>query len=99
MASTATILSASRVGEYPPTSPRKIVEAQVVGDATQGAAGTPIPASVFGLKFIESCSPLVKSDNSTVIVASPTYDGTGLLTGTTPANLAAGTYFCVIEGY
>jgi|SRR5215475_5095731 len=100
---TVTILPASRVGEFPATNPRKIVEAQMVCDGVAGDLANFIPASVFGLRFIESCSPAVKSDNTLVVVCSPLYDGSGLV-GKAAASAAlaaipAGTYGITIEGY
>jgi hypothetical protein len=105
-APTAVILSGTRVNEFPPTGFRRCVEAQLTVDGTVGAALGSIPASTFKLKYIEQCSNLVKSDNSAVVGANPSYDGSSLLTlGTlggatsTPTNLAAGTYGVVMEGY
>lgn len=103
MASTATILPSSRVTELWPSSQRKTIDATIVADGTDGAAATPILASVFGLKFIEQCSSLEKSDDSVQIPANPNFAGTGLITcpttHATPANLPAGTYNIVLEGY
>ena len=103
MASAVTILPASRVNEYPPSNLRKCIEATVVADGTDGSPGTPIPATAFELQFIEQAANFVKSDNTAVLPASPTYNGAGLMAVPTshgvPAALPAGTYFIVLEGY
>lgn len=91
------------MAEYPPTSPRKIINAAMVCDGVAGDLANAIPASVFGLKFIESCSPAVKSDNTLAVVCAPVFDGTALV-GKAAASAAlaaipAGTYNITIEGY
>lgn len=100
---TVTVLPASRVGEFPPTSPRKIIEATMVCDGVAGDLANFIPPSLFGLRFIESCSPAVKNDNTLIVVCAPLFDGSGLV-GKAAASAAlaaipAGTYFITIEGY
>lgn len=100
---TVTTLPASRGAEYPPTGPRKIIEVQMVCDGVAGDLANFIPASVFGLTFIESCGPAVKSDNTLIVVCSPIYNGSGLV-GKAAASAAlaaipAGTYFIALEGY
>lgn len=102
-APTAVILPASRVNEYPPSNQRKCIEAQLTVDGTVGALPGDIPASLFGLVFIEQNSNLTMSDNSHVANAAPAYNGGSLLgvaqsTGVV-ANIPAGTYFIVLEGY
>src|SRR6266478_3851669 len=100
-APTVTLAASSRVGEYPPTSPRKIISATVVCDGTVGGAANDILASLFGMTFIEVASPLIKSDNTLIVDASPAYDGKSLLgkaAGTAaPANIPSGTYNVVLE--
>lgn len=100
---TVTLQPASRTSEFPPTSARKVVNATMVCDGVAGDLANFIPASVFGLTFIEACGPAVKSDNTLVVVCAPTYSGNGLV-GKAAASAAlaaipAGTYFIVIEGY
>jgi len=100
---TVTIQPASRTGEYPPTSPRKIIEASMVCDGVAGDLANFVPASVFGLKFIESCGPAVKNDNTLIVICAPLFDGSGLV-GKAAASAAlaaipAGTYFITLEGY
>jgi hypothetical protein len=102
-APTVTILPASRGAEFPPSGPRKIIEATMVCDGVAGDLANFIPASVFGLRFIESCGPAVKSDNTLIVTCAPLFDGSGLVgkaAGTAaPAALPAGTYNIAIEGY
>lgn len=68
----------------------------------QGTATNKINASVLGLTKIIESSPLTASDNSLVIVAAPSADGTYLLlkaAGTNaPADYTA-TLLGVIQGY
>lgn len=45
----------------------------------QGTATNKILASVLGLTSIVEAGPAITSDNASVIVASPSYDGTMLL--------------------
>ena len=71
--------------------------------STQGGTTNTIPASLFDLSVITGCSSLTASDNSLVITAAPSYDGSILLlkaAGTNvPADYASGTYLMTIEGY
>ena len=103
MANTATILAASRAAEYPPTTQRKLIVAEYVAGGSDGAAAGDIPASVFGLSFIESATPMVKSDNTLIVVVAPTYDGGSLLgkaaATAAPADIPAGTYRFTLIGY
>lgn len=105
-APTAVVLPASRNAEFPPTTKRKTIEAQLTVDGTVGALPGDIPASLFGLSFIETCDgSITKSDNLKIVVISPSYDGTSVLgrlnvgTADGVANIPAGTYFIVMEGY
>lgn len=69
--------------------------------STMGTATNKILASVLGFAKIERCSPLVKSDDSVMLVASPSYDGSMLLTKAAGSNAPAdfsGTYECVVTG-
>lgn len=100
---TVTILPASRSAEFPPTGARRIIEATMVCDGVAGDLANLIPASVFGMKFIESCGPAVKNDNTLIVTCAPTFDGTGLVgkaAGTAAlAAIPAGTYNITLEGY
>lgn len=68
----------------------------------QGDATDTIAASLFDLTYIIECSPLVKSDDTLLVVSSPSYDRTILLlkaAGTAaPANATNGTYKLTIRG-
>lgn len=101
MANTST--NTGRVAEYPPTSPRKIIDAIYVAGGSDGAAAGDIPASIFGLTFIESASPAVKSDDSIVVVVAPSYDGASLLgkaaATAAAADIPSGTYKLTLTGY
>lgn len=102
-APTVTVAPASRVAEYPPTGARRIIEASMVCDGVAGDLANFIPASLFGLRFIEACSPAVKNDNTLIVVCAPLFDGSGLV-GKAAATAAlaaipAGTYFLTLEGY
>lgn len=71
--------------------------------ATQGAggSGTKIPSAALGLKFISQVSAFIKSDNSVVIPATPSFDGTQIILGGGTANAAAsysGTFAFVVKG-
>lgn len=102
-APTVTILAPSRPAEFPPTSPRKIIECTMVCDGVAGAAAGDIPASLFGLTYMEWAEPAVKNDNTLIVTVSPTFDGTSLLgkaAGTAaPAAIPAGTYSLAVRGY
>ncbi len=93
----------SRVPEYPPTSPRKLIAGQLIADGATGATVGDIPASLFGLTFIERASAAVKDDNSLIVVVAPSFDGTSLLgkaaATAAPDNIPAGTYNLVLFGY
>lgn len=102
-APTVTVLPASRVAEYPPSGPRRLINATMVCDGVAGDLANFIPASVFGLKFIEACGPAVKNDNTLIVTCSPVFDGSGLV-GKAAATAAlaaipAGTYNITLEGY
>jgi hypothetical protein len=72
-------------------------------DGTVGANPGDIPASLFGLVYIEWCEVAVKNDNTLLVVMSPTYDGTSLLgkaaASAAPAAIPAGTYSLAVRGY
>jgi hypothetical protein len=95
--------STSRVNEYPPSSQRKIVSGTLTVSGSEGAAVDSIPASLFGLSKIEDSRPLVKSDNTLVVVTAPAYNGGSLLgkaaATAAPANVPAGDYHCIVLGY
>ena len=93
----------SRISDYPPSSQRKIVSGTFVTDGTNGASALDIPASLFGLTKIERADPLVKSDNTLIVVVMPAYDGLSLLgkaaATAAPADIPSGTYKAVVYGY
>ena len=95
--------STSRVRDFPPSSQRKIVTGTMATDGSNGASALDIPASLFGLVKIERVLPLVKSDNTLIVVAAPAYDGLSLLgkaaATAAPADIPSGTYLVVVEGY
>lgn len=69
----------------------------------QGDATDKILASVLGLSKIYECSPLVKDDNTLIIVAAPSADGTFLLlkaagTNAPAVNATNGSYLCTVRG-
>lgn len=101
MATTA--VNTGRAGEFPPSSPRKIIDAVMTTDGNDGAAAGDIPASAFGLVFIESATPAVKSDNTLVVVVAPSYDGASLLgkaaATAAAADIPSGTYKLKLTGY
>lgn len=103
MATTATQGVTSRVREFPPSSQRKIIVATMTTDGNDGASAGDIPASVFGLSFIEAASPAVKDDNSLIVVVAPAYDGKSLLgkaaATAAAADIPSGTYLLTVEGY
>jgi hypothetical protein len=103
MATTATIGASSRTAEYPPTSARKRIVATIVTDGTDGAAAGDIPATLFGLTFIESAYPAVKSDNTLLVALAPAYNGASLLgkaaATAAPADIPSGTYLLTVIGY
>ena len=79
------------------------MDCQITVDGTVGASPGQIPASLYGLRYIEQVSNLIKSDNSAILPCNESYDGSSLLgvavaTGA-PANIPAGTYGIVLEGY
>jgi len=71
---------------------------------TEGGTAGDIPASVFGLSAILTCSDMVISTNATVVVTEPQYDGNGILTFETPVaaaatDVAAGAYQITLTGF
>ncbi len=72
-------------------------------DGSDGASALDIPASVFGLTFIESAHPAVKSDNTLIVVVAPAYDGKSLLgkaaATAAAADIPSGTYLFTLIGY
>ena len=103
MATTVTQGPTSRVSEYPPTSARRKIAATFVTDGTDGASANDIPASLFGLQYIESCEGAVKSDNTLLVACAPAFDGKSLLGkaagSAAPADIPSGTYSIILEGY
>lgn len=95
--------SSYRAGQYPPSGPRKVIYGAITTDGTDGASAGDIPASLFGLSVIEEVEPLVKSDNTLIVVASPAYNGASLLgkaaATAAPADIPSGTYKTAIRGY
>lgn len=63
----------------------------------QGGTTNKILASTLGLNSIERATTFTASDNSAVVVAAPSADGTFLLLGTTPADVT-GTYSGTVFG-
>lgn len=66
-----------------------------------GTVTNKIQASVLGFRKVEEVTPLIKSDNSVTIVASPSYDGTLVLLKKNDDNVPAdysGTFECVVTG-
>lgn len=92
-----------RAAEFPPSSPRKIIDAILSTDGSNGAAADDIPASLFGLSFIEWASPAVKSDDTLIVVVAPAYDGASLLgkaaDTAAPADIPSGDYKLTLVGY
>lgn len=82
---------------------RKTIVGQMVTDGSNGASAGDIPATLFGLTVIEKVEPLVKSDNTLIVTAAPSYDGTSLLgkaaATAAPADIPSGTYQVVVYGY
>ena len=103
MATTFVVSSDSRASEYPPTTPRKLVTGVMTTDGSDGASAGDIPASVFGLAFIERTSPAVKSDNSLLVLTAPAYAGTSLLgkaaATAAAADIPSGDYRITLLGY
>lgn len=76
--------------------------------SSMGTTTNKIPASAFGLQKIEECSNLVKSDNTVIVVAVPSADGSLILLAnlaqatdanrSNPADLT-GTFRLTVAGY
>ena len=81
---------------------RKVVSRRLrVVLAAMGTAANKIEASILGFRRIESCTPLIISDNTVLIQASPSYDGSLLLLKAAGTNAPAdftGTYEMVVTG-
>lgn len=76
--------------------------------SAMGSNTNKIPASAFGLQKIEECSNAVKSDNTAIVVACASADGSRVvladLTQATDANRATpadltGTFYITVHGY
>lgn len=82
---------------------RKTIVGVLTVAGSDGASADDIPASLFGLTYIEEALPLVKSDNTLVVVAAPAYNGGSILgkaAGTAaPADIPSGDYRCTVKGY
>src|SRR5215472_38884 len=95
--------AASRVEGFPPSNPRKEIVGVLTVDGSKGGAAEDIPASTFGLSFIERSSAGVKDDNTLIVVTEAAYDGKSLLgkaaASAAPANIPAGNYLIEIFGY
>jgi hypothetical protein len=93
----------SRVSEFPPTSKNKVIIGQLTVDGTVGASVGQIPASTFGLSYIERVEAGIKSDNTLIVNLCPSFDGSSLLNqgagAHSTANIEAGTYLVKIFGY
>jgi hypothetical protein len=81
----------------------KTITGILVSAGSEGDAAGDIPASLFGLSYIEEVGPLVVSTSDTVILAFPAYDGGSIVIKAAAANeaeaLAAGTYRLTVKGY
>jgi hypothetical protein len=93
----------SRVFGFPPTSPWKRIVGTLTVDGTVGALPNDIPASTFGLSYMESAEDGVKDDSTLIVVMEPTLDGKSLLgkaaASAAPANVPAGNYGIEVIGY
>lgn len=70
--------------------------------STMGTATNTIPATAFGLSVIEEVSSLVQDDDTDIIVAGPSNDGSLILLKAAGTNSPAdfsGTYEATIRGY
>lgn len=103
MAFVAATDSTVRVDDYPPSSFRKVITGVLTMSGGEGQAADDIPASLFGLTKIEGARPLVKSDDSIIVVVAPAYSGGSLLgkaaATAAAADVPAGDYRAVIYGY
>lgn len=74
----------------------------LVVSGTEGAAAGDIPASLFSLRHLSEVGPLVKNDNTLVVVAGVAHDRGSILgraAGTNgAANIPAGTYHVTVRG-
>jgi hypothetical protein len=93
----------SRHAEFPVSGQRKTIVGTLTTDGTDGAAAGDIPASIFKLTKVEVCRPLVKSDNTLIVVIAPAADQKSVLGKAAatagPADIPAGTYNCEVTGY
>jgi hypothetical protein len=93
----------SRPSDFPPSSQRKEIVGVLTVDGSVGALPNDIPASTFGLAFIERASPAVKDDNSLIVITEAAFDGKSLLgkaaASAAPANIPAGNYQIEVFGY
>lgn len=68
----------------------------------QGDATDTIGYAALGFtRKIAEATPLIKSDDSTVVVATPSYDGSKLLlkaAGTNAPGTYSGTFKCIVKG-
>ena len=72
--------------------------------ATHGtlSAGEEIPASAFGLSTFEDCAPLVKTDDTIILVAAPSHTKEYMLlkaAGTNAPAAVSGAHTFVVRGY
>lgn len=84
------------------SGPQTVIVATMVCDGTVGALPNDIPASLFGVPFIEKCGPAVKNDNTLIVLCAPAFNGASLLgkaaASAAPANIPAGAYSIVVYG-
>src|SRR5215831_860415 len=97
MAAPTFVLSpSSRLPEMGTSALRKEIVGVITVDGSVGGTAGQIPASTFGLNFMERSSDMIKDDNTLIIVTEPSFDGLSLLcqaAGTNaPANAPAGNY-------
>lgn len=94
---------ASRVDGFPPNNPRKLIVGTLTVDGSKGGTAGDIPASLFGLLKIERSEPLIKDDNTLIVVTSRVFDGTSLVGKAAAtaalANIPSGNYRAHIFGY
>lgn len=107
MATTFTAVQGRRIEPHKTVGLRKEIFGLLVTDGTDGANAGEILASIFGLTYIESCSPAVISTNATVEILAPNYSATRKSTSLVAKNAASGaaldlpvgTYAITVTGY
>jgi hypothetical protein len=79
----------------------KVLSGTLVTAGGDGAALGDIPASVFGLTYIEESSPLIDEELNMFITCPVMNGGSIVVKSNTevPADLAGGTYRITVKGY